>query len=130
MDYDEIKDKVNTFYEVLNTTQNRDKVLSAEEILELKESIMILSNEDYADYKAEYEKTKNMNSMEYQYYKELNTSSMTVEDKILYNGKRNTLSDFNIDQNSIQILNNKSNPNKKKLDAFKDDNTSNFNFKI
>lgn len=128
MEYPELVDRVNTFHEVLTTTERRDKVYTPEEKNELKDTIMAMDNERYAQFKEEYNKTKNMNSLEYQAYKDSQLPS--PEEKVLYDGRRNNLRDFNLDQNSLNILSNPAPAGNKKLDAYKSDNPSSLNLKI
>jgi hypothetical protein len=128
MEYPELVDRVNTFHEVLKTTERRDKVYTSEEKNELKDIIMAMDNESYDAFKKEYNETKNMNSIEYQAYKD---SQLPVpEEKVFYDGRRNNLRDFNLDQTSLNILSNPAPAVNKKLDAYKSDNSSNLNLKI
>lgn len=128
MDYTEIVDRVNTFHEVLKTTESRDKIYTPEEKAELKETIMAMDNQSYDAYKKEYELTKNMNSLEHQAYQDLKANP--VEEKVFYDGRRNSLNDFNLDQNSLNILSNPTPAVNKKLDAYKTDKPSTTNLKI
>lgn len=128
MEYPELVDRVNTFHDVLKTTESRDKVYTPEEKNELKEFIMLMDNERYAEFKKEYNETKNMNSLEYQAYKD--SQLPPPEEKAFYDGKRNNLRDFNLDQNSLNILSNPAPAVNKKLDAYKSDNPSSLNLKI
>jgi len=128
MEYPELVDRVNTFHEVLKTTEIRDKVYTQEEKNELKESIMLMDNERYAEFKKEYNETKNMNSLEYQAYQDFKGNP--VEEKVFYDGRRNSLNDFNLDKNSLNILSNPTPAVNKKLDAYKPDKTSTTNLKI
>lgn len=128
MEYPELVDRVNTFHEVLKTTERRDKVYTTEEKNELKDSIMTMDDERYAEFKQEYNKTKNMNSLEYQAYKD--SQLPAPEEKVLYDGRRNNLRDFNLDQTSLNILSNPAPAVNKKLDAYKSDTPSNLNLKI
>lgn len=128
MEYPELVDRVNTFHEILKTTELRDKVYTSEEKNELKDSIMAMDNESYDAFKKEYNETKDMNSIEYQSYKD---SQLPVpEEKVFYDGRRNNLRDFNLDQTSLNILSNPAPAVNKKLDAYKSDNSSNLNLKI
>jgi hypothetical protein len=128
MEYPELVDRVNTFHEVLKTTEIRDKVYTQEEKNELKESIMLMDNERYAEFKKEYNETKNMNSLEYQAYQDFKGNP--VEEKVFYDGRRNSLNDFNLDKNSLNILSNPTPAVNKKLDAYKPDKPSTTNLKI
>ncbi len=128
MEYPELVDRVNTFHEVLKTTEIRDKVYTQEEKNELKESIMLMDNERYAEFKKEYNETKNMNSLEYQAYQDFKGNP--VEEKVFYDGRRNSLNDFNLDKNSLNILSNPTPAVNKKLDAYKPDKPSSTNLKI
>lgn len=128
MDYTEIVDRVNTFHEVLKTTESRDKIYTPEEKAELKETIMAMDNQSYDAYKKEYELTKNMNSLEHQAYQDLKANP--VEEKVFYDGRRNSLNDFNLDKNSINILSNPTPAVNKKLDTYKTDKPSTTNLKI
>jgi hypothetical protein len=128
MDYPEIVERVNTFHEVLKTTESRDKIYTPEEKAELKETIMAMDNETYAAFKKEYHHTKNMNSLEYQDYQD--SKADPVEEKVFYDGRRNTLKDFNLDQTSLNILTSPTPVVNKKIDIYKDDKPSNLNLKI
>ena len=128
MEYPELVDRVNTFHEVLKTTEIRDKVYTQEEKNELKESIMLMDNERYAEFKKEYNETKNINSLEYQAYQDFKGNP--VEEKVFYDGRRNSLNDFNLDKNSLNILSNPTPAVNKKLDAYKPDKPSTTNLKI
>lgn len=128
MEYPELVDRINTFHDVLKTTESRDKIYTPEEKAELKENIMKMDKENYDEFKKEYNHTKHMNSIEYQAYKY--SQLPAPEEKVFYDGKRNNLRDFNLDQNSLNILNNPAPAINKKLDAYKSDNSSNLNLKI
>lgn len=122
MDYTEIVERVNTFHEILKTTENRDKIYTPEEKADLKETIMAMDNKSYDAYKKEYDINKNMNSLEYQAYQEFKDN--LVEEKVFYDGRRNNLRDFNLDQTSLNILSNPTPIVNKKLDAYKQDKPS------
>lgn len=128
MDYPELVDRVNTFHEVLKTTESRDKVYTPEEKAAMKETIMSMDNQSYEAYKKEYDITKNMNSLEYKNYQDFKGDP--VEEKVFYDGRRNSLSDFNLDKNSLNILSNPTPAVNKKLDAYKSDKPSTTNLKI
>lgn len=128
MEYPELVDRVNTFHEVLKTTERRDKVYTPEEKNELKDTIMAMDDELYAEFKQEYNQIKNMNSLEYQAYKD--SQLPEPEEKVFYDGRRNNLRDFNLDQTSLNILSNPAPAVNKKLDAYKSDNPSSLNLKI
>lgn len=128
MEYPELVDRINTFHDVLKTTESRDKVYTPEEKAELKETIMAMDNENYAALKKEYLHTQNMNSIEYKTY--LDSKESPAEEKVFYDGKRNNLRDFNLDQTSINILTTPQPVINKKIDIYKDDKPSNLNLKI
>lgn len=128
MEYPELVDRINTFHDVLKTTESRDKIYTPEEKAELKETIMKMDNESYDEFKKEYNHTKHMNSIEYQLYKDAKLPP--ADEKVFYDGRRNNLRDFNLDQNSLNILSNPIPSANKKLDAYKTENPSHLNFKI
>lgn len=128
MEYPKLVDRVNTFHDVLKTTESRDKVYTLEEKAELKETIMKMDNESYNVFKKEYNDTKHMNSIEYQFYK--NAQLPPADEKVFYDGRRNNLRDFNLDQNSLNILSNSSPAINKKLDTYKTNNATHLNLKI
>lgn len=128
MQYPEIIERINTFHEVIKTTESRDKIYTTEEKTELKEFIMGMDNKSYDAYKKEYDITKNMNSLEHQAYQD--SKADPVEEKVFYDGRRNTLKDFNLDQTSLNILTAPTPVVNKKIDIYKDDKPSNLNLKI
>jgi hypothetical protein len=131
MDFPNIIDRINTFHNVLSTTEKRDRLLTREEKNQLKHDIMSMSSDHYDNYKKEYEHIKDMSGIEYQYNRDLTAiKEIGISEKSFYNGKRNTLSDFNIDQNAMNILCNPMFLKKRNIDILKADKPAGMNLKV
>lgn len=129
MDFPDIIDRINTFHNVLSTTEKKDRLLTREEKNQLKHDIMAMSSEHYDNYKKEYEYIKDMSGLEYKYNQHL-TAIQELPEKAMYDGKRNQLSDFNIDQNAINILCNPMFLKRRNIDILKADKPSGMNLKV
>lgn len=131
LNYDEIVDRIQTFHEVLKVTERRDKVCTSDEKNDLKDLIMGMDKEVYITFKDEHNQTKNMGSIEYQAYLASKKPPIAeVEEKVFYDGRRNNLRDFNLDQNSLNVLSSQSQGSKQKIDLYKDNTPSSINYKI
>lgn len=104
MNYPEILDRITLFYEVLEVELNRKGALNAKERETLKDSILILNQEELKEYKENFEKTKHLTSIEIE---EMETKKEEPDRFVVMNGLRNHILDFNLDKNSLEILNGK-----------------------
>lgn len=104
MNYPEILERITLFYEVLEVELNRKGALNAKERETLKDSILILNQEDLKEYKENFEKTKHLTLIEIE---EMETKKEEPDRFVVMNGLRNHILDFNLDKNSLEILNGK-----------------------
>lgn len=104
MNYPELLERINLFYEVLDVEINRKGALNAKERESLKDSILILNADELEKYRENFEKTKHLTSLEIE---EIEAKKEEPDRFVVMNGLRNHILDFNLDKNSLEILNGK-----------------------
>lgn len=104
MNYPEILERITLFYDVLEVELRRKGALSAKERESLKDSILILNSDELEKYRENFEKTKYLTSLEIE---EIEAKIDEPDRFVVMNGLRNHILDFNLDKNSLEILNGK-----------------------
>lgn len=104
MNYPEILERITLFYDVLEVELRRKGALSAKERESLKDSILILNSDELEKYRENFEKTKHLTSLEIE---EIEAKIDEPDRFVVMNGLRNHILDFNLDKNSLEILNGK-----------------------